>query len=237
MREMNTREGIDMENSVIETKNVTKKYIMGNQTVSALDGVSMAIKPDSFVSITGTSGSGKSTLLNLLGGIDTPTSGEVYVAGKNIHAMKERELAILRRDSIGFVFQRFCLVPELNVEENIVFPALLKGKNVDMEYMHFLCERLGLMDRIMHMPSELSGGQQQRVAIARALINKPQVLLCDEPTGNLDKKTSNDVVRLLVELRKELSTTLVVVTHDQTIAELADEKFFLEDGKIVKHIE
>lgn len=223
-----------MQNNVVETKNVMKEYAMGNQNVRALDGVSIAIRPDSFVSITGTSGSGKSTLLNLLGGIDKPTSGEVYIAGKNIASMKERELAALRRDSIGFVFQRFCLVPELNVEENIAFPALLKGRKMDTEYLRFLCDRLGLTDRIMHMPSELSGGQQQRVAIARALINKPQVLLCDEPTGNLDKKTSSDVVHLLMELRRELSTTLVVVTHDRMLAELADEMLIIEDGKIVQ---
>ncbi len=162
-----------MEHAEIRTVDVTKEYTMGKESVHALNGVSLEIKENSFVSISGTSGSGKSTLLHIIGGIDKATSGKVFISDNDISEMKEKELADLRRDNVGFVFQKFCLVQELNVKENIAFPALLKAAKVDWEYMDFLCQKLGLEDRMTHMPSELSGGQQQRVAIARALINKP----------------------------------------------------------------
>ena len=222
-----------MNHTAIKIEDVTKDYMMGKESVHALNGVSLEIKENSFVSISGTSGSGKSTLLHIIGGIDKATSGKVFISDVDISTMREKELANLRRDNIGFVFQKFCLVQELNVKENIVFPALLKDSNVDWEYVELLCGKLGLSDRMTHMPSELSGGQQQRVAIARALINKPKVILCDEPTGNLDQKTSRDVMDLLVNLHEELQITLVIVTHDSKIAALADEGYFLEDGKIV----
>ena len=222
-----------MEEVEIKTVDLSKEYQMGKEKVHALNGVNISITKGSFVSVTGTSGSGKTTLLHLIGALDKPTSGKVYISNEDITSIGEKRLAEIRRDYVGFVFQKFCLVQELTVRENIAFPALLKSSNIDKEYMDFLIARLGIDDRLGHMPSELSGGQQQRVAIARALINKPKVILCDEPTGNLDSKTSQDVMELLIQLHKELKTTLVIVTHDLEIADMAEKKILIEDGKIV----
>ncbi|MGN0428536.1 MAG: ABC transporter ATP-binding protein [Acetatifactor sp.] len=220
----------------IKTKELRKEYFLGDACIVAVNGINMEIEANTSVSIMGTSGSGKTTLLNLLGGIDKPTGGEVILSGINITQMKEAELASFRRDNIGYVFQKFYLIPEMSVEENIAFPALLKGKHLDREYFLFLCERLGIANRLRHIPSELSGGQQQRVAIARALINKPQVLFCDEPTGNLDKKTSKEVIHLLISLQHELCNTLVIVTHDTEIATVSDKLYVMEDGVLYRDL-
>lgn len=217
----------------IKVVNLKKEYSMGIGVVHALNGIDLEIKAGSFVAIVGTSGSGKSTLLHIMGGIDEPNEGKVFLDDMDITNMHEKDLASLRRDYVGFVFQKFLLIQELNVLENITFPARLKNNEIDTVYVDFLCEMLGISDRIEHMPSELSGGQQQRVAIARALVNKPKILLCDEPTGNLDKKTSCEVMELLIKLHKELGTTLIIVTHDMNIAMLADDIVNIEDGKII----
>lgn len=217
----------------IEALDLRKEYPIGEEKVIALNGVELHFQFGEFAAITGTSGSGKSTLLHMLGGLDRPTTGRIYIAGKEITAMKDEQLADMRRDYIGFVFQKFCLVQELNVRENILFPALLKNRNIDSEYFDYLVQELGLSERLQHIPSELSGGQQQRVAIARALINKPRVILCDEPTGNLDKNTSQEVINLLMKLNRELGHTLIMVTHDNGIAERADRIIRLEDGRII----
>jgi putative ABC transport system ATP-binding protein len=223
-----------MEKDIIQIKQLRKEYQVGEETVIALDVDYLEIKANAITAIVGTSGSGKSTLMHILGCMDKPTSGSVYLDGRDITTLKEKEISDMRRDNIGFVFQKFCLVQELNVEENILFPALLKSKKPDREYYDYLVQELKLSDRLNHMPSELSGGQQQRTAIARALINRPKVLLCDEPTGNLDKKTSEEVIGLLLKIQKELHTTVVMVTHDRNIAEIASTVIQIEDGKIIE---
>ncbi|MBO4946611.1 MAG: ABC transporter ATP-binding protein [Lachnospiraceae bacterium] len=188
-------------------------------------------------SIVGTSGSGKSTLLHLLGTLDTPTEGKVWIAGKDLSNQKDRELSVIRRDYIGFVFQKFHLMNELTVKENIVLPMLLAGKTVDEDYIEGLVEILGLKDHQEHLPTELSGGQQQRVAIARALSNHPAIVLCDEPTGNLDHQTSHDVAELLLKVHEEYQKTILIVTHDEEIANVAERKIRIEDGKIMDGME
>lgn len=225
--------------SEIEVKcvDLCKTYEMGEKKVEALCQVNLEIERGAFVALTGTSGCGKSTLMHLLGGLDSPTSGEVWVGQKKLTGLKEKELTKLRRDYIGFVFQKFCLVQELNVRENIVLPLLLAGRKVEEAYFEELCGTLGLTKRLEHMPSELSGGQQQRVAIARALINRPSVILCDEPTGNLDARTSAEVMELLQRVHEEFHKTLVVVTHDEKVAEKAKYTLRMEDGKILKNRE
>ena len=218
--------------SILATKNLCKTYGHGNNSVKALDKVSVNIEDGEFVAIIGTSGSGKSTLLNMLGGLDRPTSGEVFVSGKNIFKMNDEDLTIFIRRNIGFVFQNYNLVPILNVYENIVLPIELDGSHTDKKYVDTIINTLGLEDKIMSMPNQLSGGQQQRVAIARALSSKPAIILADEPTGNLDSKTSMDVISLLKITSRQFAQTIVMITHNEEIALMADRMIRIEDGKV-----
>lgn len=201
--------------------------------VKALDNVSVSIDDGEFVSIIGTSGSGKSTLLNMLGGLDRPTSGEVYVKNKKLSDMNDEELTIFRRRNIGFIFQNYNLVPVLNVYENIVLPIELDGTKVDKNYIQTIIKTLGLNEKVNAMPNQLSGGQQQRVAIARALAAKPAIILADEPTGNLDSKTGMDVISLLKVTSREFQQTIVMITHNEEIAIMANRMIHIEDGKVV----
>ena len=202
--------------------------------VKALDGVDFRVKSEEFVSIIGKSGSGKSTLLHMIGGLDTPTSGDVVVAGKNLAGLTKEQLAVFRRRKIGFVFQSYNLVPDLNVYENVVLPIELDGKRIDKAFVNEILELLQLDEKLESMPNMLSGGQQQRVAIARAIAAKPQILLCDEPTGNLDTATSHDVLGLLKIVAKQFRQTIVLITHDHDIAQMADRIVRIEDGKIMR---
>ena len=217
---------------ILETKDLKKYYGNGETMVRALDGVNLSVEAGSFTAIVGTSGSGKSTLLHMLGGLDRPTSGEVIVDGEKIFGLKEEALTIFRRRKIGFVFQNYNLVPVLNVYENIVLPIELDGKHPDQKYVKRIVQTLGLENKINSLPSHLSGGQQQRVAIARALAAKPAILLCDEPTGNLDSKTSLDVMGLLKVTSRQFEQTIVMITHNEEIAQMADEIIRIEVGKI-----
>lgn len=219
---------------ILETKNLCKYYGAGESLVKAIDHISIRIEKGEFVSIVGKSGSGKSTLLHLLGGLDTPTSGEVMIGGKRIFSLKEEELAIFRRRKIGFVFQSYNLVSSLNVWENVVLPIGLDKSQVDRDFVEEILETLGMKDKIKNLPSTLSGGQQQRAGIARALASKPDIILADEPTGNLDTKTSDEVAALLKLTAKKFGQTLVVITHDEEIAQMAERMIVLEDGKVVK---
>ncbi|MCI8853149.1 MAG: ABC transporter ATP-binding protein [Lachnospiraceae bacterium] len=219
---------------ILRTENLKKYYGEGETCVKALDGVDFSVNKGEFVAIVGTSGSGKSTLLNMLGGLDRPTSGTVLVDGKNIFSLKEEALTIFRRRKIGFVFQNFNLVPVLNVYENIVLPIQLDGNKVDKKFVENVVEALGLSEKIHALPSQLSGGQQQRVAIARALASKPAIVLADEPTGNLDSATSQDVLGLLKVTGERFGQTMVMITHNEEIAQLADRIVRIEDGRIVK---
>ena len=219
---------------ILRTENLKKYYGEGETCVKALDGVDFSVNKGEFVAIVGTSGSGKSTLLNMLGGLDRPTSGTVLVDGKNIFSLKEEALTIFRRRKIGFVFQNFNLVPVLNVYENIVLPIQLDGNKVDKKFVENVVEALGLSEKIHALPSQLSGGQQQRVAIARALASKPAIVLADEPTGNLDSATSQDVLGLLKVTGERFGQTRVMITHNEEIAQLADRIVRIEDGRIVK---
>ncbi len=223
--------GLYME--VLKTEGLKKYYGEGSTCVKALDGVDFTVEKGEFVSIIGTSGSGKSTLLNMIGGLDHPTSGTVTVDGKNIFSLKEEALTIFRRRKIGFVFQSFNLVPVLNVYENIVLPIELDGNETDKSFVDNIINTLGLQDKIYSLPSQLSGGQQQRVAIARALATKPVLLLADEPTGNLDSVTSNDVMGLLKVTGERFGQTIVMITHNEEIAQMADRIIRIEDGRIV----
>lgn len=216
----------------LEVKNLRKVYGRKGIEVAALDGVSFTVDKGEFVAIVGTSGSGKTTLLNLLGGVDEATSGEVILNGENVLEMKEDRRSIFRRRRIGFVFQEYNLIPVLSVEENIVMPVRLDGKRMDSKYLEHLLEMLELTDRRQHMPQELSGGQKQRVAIGRALANRPSIILADEPTGNLDRRTSLEIMALLKQSVKDFSQTLILVTHDESIAAMADRIIMLSDGKI-----
>ncbi len=219
--------------NILETRNLIKKYGSGETMVKALDGIDLTISQGEFVSIVGTSGSGKSTLLHMLGGLDRPTEGKVNISGKDIFSLKDDELTIFRRRKIGFVFQNYNLVPVLNVYENIVLPIELDGNEIDIEYIDNILETLGLSSKKYNYPSQLSGGQQQRVAIARALATKPAILLADEPTGNLDSKTSLDVLGLLKISGKKFGQTIVMITHNEEISQMAERIIRLEDGKIV----
>ena len=219
--------------SILETKDLRKIYGSGDTEVRALDGVNLQIENGEFVAIVGTSGSGKSTLLHMLGGLDRPTSGSVIVDGKDIFSLKEEALTIFRRRKIGFVFQSYNLVPVLNVYENIVLPIELDGGKVNKEFVQRIVQTLGLDGRLNALPSQLSGGQQQRVAIARALAAAPAIILADEPTGNLDSKTSQDVLSLLKVTSQKFSQTIVMITHNEEIAQMADRIIRIEDGKIV----
>ena len=218
--------------SILKTKNLVKIYGEEPNIVKALDNVSVEINEGEFVSIIGTSGSGKSTLLNMLGGLDKPTSGEITISSNKIGNMKDEELTVFRRRNIGFIFQNYNLVPILNVYENIVLPIELDGVKIDKEYIDTIIDTLGLSKKLNNMPNNLSGGQQQRVAIARALATKPAIILADEPTGNLDSKTSMDVIGLLKVTSKKFNQTIVMITHSEEIAQLADRIIRIEDGKI-----
>lgn len=218
---------------IVETKNLKKYYEMGNNTVKALDGVDFCVKEHEFVAIIGKSGSGKSTLLHMLGGLDIPTSGEVVVDGKALLGLKKEQLAIFRRRNIGFIFQNYNLVPDLSVYENVILPVELDGRHVDREYVKEILELLGLSEKKDTLPGNLSGGQQQRAAIARALAAKPAIILADEPTRNLDSATSHDVLGLLKMAAKQFCQTLILITHDRDIAQLADRIVHIEDGRIV----
>lgn len=218
---------------ILETRDLKKQYGTGETAVHALAGVNLSVENGEFVAVVGTSGSGKSTLLHMLGGLDRATSGKVYVDGKDIFALKDEELTIFRRRKIGFVFQSFNLVPVLSVYENIVLPLQLDGKTVDNAFIGEIAEALGLKEKLNVLPNQLSGGQQQRVAIARALAAKPAILLADEPTGNLDSRTSQDVMGLLKTTSTKFAQTIVMITHNEEIAQLADRIIRIEDGRIV----
>lgn len=223
-----------MESWIVETKGLKKYYQLGNNTVKALDGVNFTVKEREFVAIIGKSGSGKSTLLHMIGGLDVPTEGEVYVDGKKIAGMNKEQLAIFRRRKVGFVFQNYNLVPDLNVYDNVVLPIELDGKHVDKEFVKKILKLLQLEEKKEALPGTLSGGQQQRVAIARAIASKPAIILADEPTGNLDTSTSHDVMGLLKVVAKQFQQTIILITHDQDIAQMADRIVVIEDGKILK---
>ena len=209
--------------AILETKDLTKYYGSGSALVRALDGVSLAVEKGCFLSVVGTSGSGKSTLLHMLGGLDRPTSGQIAVDGRELSAMKDEELTIFRRRKIGFVFQNYNLVPVLSVYENIVLPIQLDGREPDKAYIDRIIQTLGLEAKLQSLPNQLSGGQQQRVAIARALAAKPAIVLADEPTGNLDSRTSQDVMGLLKVTGQRFGQTIVMITHNEEIAQLADQ--------------
>ena len=218
--------------SILQTTDLKKYYGAAPNITKALDGVTLSVEQGEFVAIVGTSGSGKSTLLNMIGGLDVPTTGKVIVDGKELSTLDDEQLTIFRRRKIGFIFQNYNLVPVLNVYENIVLPVELDGDNVDKKFMDKVVRMLGLEDKQSSMPGNLSGGQQQRVAIARALVSKPAIVLADEPTGNLDSRTSNDVLGLLKATSQQFHQTLVMITHNNEIAQLADRIIRIEDGKI-----
>ena len=219
--------------TILETKDLRKVYGSGDTEVRALDGVDLTVEKGEFVAVVGTSGSGKSTLLHMLGGLDRPTGGTVTVDGKELSAMRDEELTIFRRRKIGFVFQNYNLVPVLNVYENIVLPIQLDGNAPDKAYVERIIETLGLEAKLQNLPNNLSGGQQQRVAIARALAAKPAIILADEPTGNLDSATSLDVMGLLKVTAQKFSQTIVMITHHEELAQMADRIIRIEDGRIV----
>ncbi|OPJ60839.1 ABC transporter ATP-binding protein [Clostridium oryzae] len=217
---------------ILKVENLSKIYGKEESRVEALKNVSLSVERGEFTAIIGASGSGKSTLLHMLGGLDRPTSGKVYIDGEDIYRLNEEKLSIFRRRKIGFIFQFFNLIPVLDVEENISLPALLDRERIDQSYLEEIIEILGLKERINHLPSELSGGQQQRVSIGRALINKPSVILADEPTGNLDSKNSKEVIELLKLSAKKYDQTLIIITHDISIAEQAERVITISDGEI-----
>ena len=220
--------------TVVQTKNLTKTYAMGEMQVQALDGVDFSVSAGEFVAIIGKSGSGKSTLLHMLGGLDVPTSGSVIVDGNDLTMLDRTQLALFRRRRVGFIFQQYNLIPDLNVWDNIIFPLALDGVAIDTEFIDELLTALHIADKRDRMPSQLSGGEQQRVAIARALAMRPPLILADEPTGNLDTTTSHEVMGLIRTLAAKLGQTLIVVTHDIDIAQLADRIVVMRDGRIVK---
>lgn len=219
---------------VLRTEDLTREYGFGDNKVIALNHVSFSVEEGEFVTILGPSGSGKSTLLHLLGGVDKPTSGKVYIGGQSIYEMKERELTAFRRREVGQIYQFYNLIPVLNVEENICLPMLLDHRQAERKDLDELLELLGLTERVNHLPSELSGGQQQRVAIGRALISKPKLILADEPTGNLDQKNSREIIKLFRELNEKYGQTILLITHDEKIAEHAERILVIEDGQIVE---
>ena len=219
---------------ILRCEHISKVYGEGNTCIKALDDVSFSIEKGEFVSIVGPSGSGKSTLLHILGGVDKPTSGKVFVEGTDMHGLDENKLAIFRRRQIGLVYQFYNLLPVLNVDENILLPHLLDGRAMDKERLDKIVEYLGLTERRNNLPSELSGGQQQRVSIGRALFNHPAILLADEPTGNLDRKNGEEIIRLLRESNRKQKQTLILITHDESLALQADRMICIEDGKLTK---
>lgn len=219
---------------ILRVQNLSKIYGSGDTAVRALDDVSLTVEKGEFVAIIGPSGSGKSTLLHILGGVDRPTSGKVFIEGTDIYNLDETNLAIFRRRQIGLIYQFYNLIPVLNVEENITLPLLLDGRKVDRDYLKELLDNLGLHSRLGHLPNQLSGGQQQRVSIGRALINNPALVLADEPTGNLDSKNSAEIVELLKAFNKAYRQTLIIITHDERIALQADRVISIEDGHIAR---
>lgn len=216
--------------NLLEVKHISKTYGNGEAAIHALRDVTFSVPKGEFVAIVGESGSGKSTLLNMIGALDTPTSGKVFLDGKDIFAMKERNLTVFRRRNIGFVFQSFNLIPELTVEQNMIFPVLLDYQKPDMTYLEELLTVLGLKERRNHLPSQLSGGQQQRVAIGRALMTRPSLILADEPTGNLDTQNSSEVIALLKEASRKYQQTIIMITHSRSIAQTADRILQVSDG-------
>lgn len=219
--------------SLLEVKSVSKIYGKGNNAVHALKDIIFSVDKGEYIAIVGESGSGKSTLLNIIGALDTPTEGKVIINNKDLFSMKDSELTVFRRRNIGFVFQGFNLIPELTVEQNIIFPVLLDYKKPDRKYLEELLNILGLQERKNHLPSELSGGQQQRVAIGRALITRPSLILADEPTGNLDSKNSSEVISLLKESSQKYEQTIIMITHSRSIAQAADRVLRVSDGILV----
>ena len=219
--------------SLLEVKSVSKIYRKGNNAVHALKDIKFSVDKGEYIAIVGESGSGKSTLLNIIGALDTPTEGKVIINNKDLFSMKDSELTVFRRRNIGFVFQGFNLIPELTVEQNIIFPVLLDYKKPDRKYLEELLNILGLQERKNHLPSELSGGQQQRVAIGRALITRPSLILADEPTGNLDSKNSSEVISLLKESSQKYEQTIIMITHSRSIAQAADRVLRVSDGILV----
>lgn len=222
-----------MEKYMVRTENLKKYYRLGENTVRALDGVDFDVREREFIAVIGKSGSGKSTLLHLIGGLDVPTSGEVYVDGRKLSDMDREQLAIFRRRKVGFVFQNYNLVPDLNVYENVVLPIELDGKRIDKEFVKEILELLQIADKTEALPGMLSGGQQQRVAIARAVAAKPAIILADEPTGNLDTASGHDVMGLLKVAAKQFQQTVILITHDRDIAQMADRIVHIEDGRIM----
>lgn len=219
--------------NILEVQNLCKIYGSGEAEVRALNQVSFSVRRGEFIAIVGESGSGKSTLLNIVGALDNPTSGKVWIDGKDVFSMSEKKLTVFRRQHIGFIFQSFNLIPELNVEQNLTFPLLLDYKTPDQKFVDELLYVLGLTERRNHLPSQLSGGQQQRAAIARSLIYRPAIVLADEPTGNLDQKNSKEIIDLLKRSNRNLDQTILLITHDEKIALEADRIVTMEDGKIV----
>ncbi len=219
---------------ILRVENLNKIYGKGENEVKAVNNISFSVDKGEFVAIVGASGSGKSTLLHLLGGVDRPTSGKVYIDGKEIYSLNDEKLAIFRRRQVGLIYQFYNLIPILNVEENITLPCNLDGKEVDKERLEELLKTLGLENRRKHLPNELSGGQQQRVSIGRAIINNPAIMLADEPTGNLDSKASEEIVSLLKLSNKKYNQTVIIITHDKKIALEADRIITIDDGKIIK---
>ena len=219
---------------ILETKNLCKTYGEGDTLVKALDNVSFSVEQGEFIAIVGPSGSGKSTLLHILGGVDVPTSGEVIINGTKISDLDETALAIFRRRQIGLIYQFYNLIPILTVEENLTLPLLLDGRKPDQKQIEMLVEKLGLENRLKHLPNELSGGQQQRASIGRALLNSPALLLADEPTGNLDSENSKEIIKLLRQFNKENKQTVIIITHDERIALSADRVIEINDGKILR---
>ena len=222
-----------MKDEIVRTVGLKKYYRLGENTVKALDGVNLSVREREFIAVIGKSGSGKSTLLHMIGGLDIPTSGEVYVDGKKLSDMKREQLAVFRRRKVGFVFQNYNLVPDLNVYENVVLPIELDGKRIDRPFVREILELLQIADKREALPGMLSGGQQQRVAIARAVAAKPAIILADEPTGNLDTASGHDVMGLLKVAAKQFQQTVILITHDRDIAQMADRIVHIEDGRIV----
>ena len=221
---------------ILKVENLVKTYQNGNTNINAVDHVSFSVEKGDFVAIIGASGSGKSTLLHLLGGVDRPTSGKVFIDGKDIYKFNDDELAIFRRRQVGLIYQFYNLIPILNVEENITLPLKLDNKNIDKQRLDELIKVLGLEERRTHLPNELSGGQQQRTSIGRAMITNPAIILADEPTGNLDSKASDEIVTLLKKSNKDYKQTIIMITHNLEIAKVADRIIKIEDGKIVEEV-
>ena len=217
---------------ILQTVDLKKYYQQGEHTTKALDGVNLSVNAGEFVAIVGTSGSGKSTLLHMMGGLDTPTSGDIIVGGKRLSGKSEEQMAVFRRRHIGFVFQNYNLVPILNVYENIILPVQLDGRKADKGFLEEIVHSLGLQDKLQNLPNNLSGGQQQRVSIARALLTKPEIILADEPTGNLDSRTSEDVLELLKITSAKCQQTTIMITHNAAIAQTADRIIRIEDGRV-----